>query len=199
MDNTPGGYATGERERVPGSKTKFTQKWEKLGSLLLFSTKSPPHQGPSQSNNLQMPINHPIPGLTELPDNSSGPVTHVPKDMDMSPVPPMVTAGHCQYPPRAPGQQASTMPPEVTPGAEIIIALMGVTGKIQSLTKTRIHRLRSVTGAGKSYFIKEVTGNPEVIVSSGLYSCKVVPAVELDTNTDRTKALARSRLTLLSM
>ncbi|PUU81474.1 P-loop containing nucleoside triphosphate hydrolase protein, partial [Tuber borchii] len=46
-----------------------------------------------------------------------------------------------------------TAPPKVSPGAEIIIALMGV------------------TGAGKSYFIREVTGNSAVEVSGDLYPC----------------------------
>lgn len=145
MDNKPGGYATGERERVPGSKTKLTQKWEKLGSFLLLSTKPPPHQDPSQSNNPPRPDNHQIPGLAELPDNPSGsncPAAHVRNDTDMAPLPPAITAEHYQYPPRAPGQQTSTMPPEVTPGTEIIIALMGVTGKIQCLFKIRICWLR---------------------------------------------------------
>ncbi|PUU81478.1 hypothetical protein B9Z19DRAFT_604223 [Tuber borchii] len=46
-----------------------------------------------------------------------------------------------------------TAPPKVSPGMEIIIALMGV------------------TGAGKSHFIREVTGNSAVEVSGDLYPC----------------------------
>jgi len=57
----------------------------------------------------------------------------------------------------------------------VIIAVMGVTGKIQTLFKTCIAWLREVIGAGKSYFIREVTGNPEVKVSGGLYSRKIAP------------------------
>ncbi|CUS07478.1 unnamed protein product [Tuber aestivum] len=45
------------------------------------------------------------------------------------------------------------MPTSAGPGKEILIAVMGV------------------TGAGKSYFIREVTGNSGVEVSSGLHSC----------------------------
>ena len=67
------------------------------------------------------------------------------------------------------------MLPEVIPGTEIIITLIGVTGKIQSQFKTSIDWLRQVIGVGKSYFIREVTGNSEVKVSCDLYSCKIVP------------------------
>ncbi|KAG0134446.1 P-loop containing nucleoside triphosphate hydrolase protein, partial [Tuber indicum] len=49
--------------------------------------------------------------------------------------------------------QPSTMSPNVAAGKEILIAVMGV------------------TGAGKSYFIREVSGNSGVKVSGGLHSC----------------------------
>jgi hypothetical protein len=65
----------------------------------------------------------------------------------------MDNTGYSPHPPPGPGQQVYPIPPEVPPAEEIIIALMGV------------------TGAGKSYFIREVSGNSEVVVSDDLYSC----------------------------
>ena len=47
--------------------------------------------------------------------------------------PPVITTGYPQYPPLEQGQH--TMPPVVTPGTEIIIAVMGVTGKLQVYLK----------------------------------------------------------------
>ncbi|PWW79470.1 hypothetical protein C7212DRAFT_361948 [Tuber magnatum] len=55
-------------------------------------------------------------------------------------------------PPPGPGQQVCTGPPGGSPDTDIIIALMGV------------------TGAGKSYFIREVSGNSQVEVSHDLNS-----------------------------
>ncbi|KAG0632786.1 P-loop containing nucleoside triphosphate hydrolase protein [Tuber brumale] len=49
--------------------------------------------------------------------------------------------------------RASDMVTKASPGREILIAVMGV------------------TGAGKSYFIREVSGHSEVKVSGGLHSC----------------------------
>jgi len=65
------------------------------------------------------------------------------------------------------------------PSQEILIAVMGVTGKIQkNYPKFTVGLLKGVTGAGKSYFIKELSGHSEVKVSDGLYSCKISPGVE---------------------
>ncbi|PUU74173.1 hypothetical protein B9Z19DRAFT_1001545 [Tuber borchii] len=68
-------------------------------------------------------------------------------------------------------EHVSTIPPKDSLGTEIIIALMGVTGKIQSLLEPCIRWLRRATGSGKSYFVREVSGNSEVEVSGDLYSC----------------------------
>ena len=94
---------------------------------------------------------------------------------NMSEMPAMANTGYGPRPPPGLGRQGSAMPQQASPGTEIIIALMGVTGKIQDVFKTSMHLLIWVTGAGKSYFIREVTGNPEVAVSGDLYSCKMVP------------------------
>jgi len=51
-------------------------------------------------------------------------------------------AGYGPQPPQGPGQQDDTAPQKVTPGTEIIVAVMGVTGKTQSLFKTCIDWLR---------------------------------------------------------
>ncbi|CUS06775.1 unnamed protein product [Tuber aestivum] len=48
---------------------------------------------------------------------------------------------------------------------------MGVTGKVQSALKTDTYLLTQAIGAGKSYFIREVSGNSQIEVSSDLYSC----------------------------
>ncbi|KAG0641239.1 P-loop containing nucleoside triphosphate hydrolase protein [Tuber brumale] len=68
-------------------------------------------------------------------------------------MPEVANARNCPHPPPGPGRQVNTTPEETSPGGEIIIALMGM------------------TGAGKSYFIREVSGNSEVVVSCDLYSC----------------------------
>ncbi|KAG0641500.1 hypothetical protein HOY80DRAFT_1111999 [Tuber brumale] len=70
-------------------------------------------------------------------------------------IPGMPAVTNSAYPPHLPPglcQQVNATPPEVSPGEEIIIAFMGV------------------AGAGKSYFIREVSGNSEVVVSFDLYS-----------------------------
>ncbi|KAG0641243.1 P-loop containing nucleoside triphosphate hydrolase protein [Tuber brumale] len=74
-------------------------------------------------------------------------------------MPPTADPKYTPHPPPVPDQQVYTTLPEVSPNEEIIIALMGVTGKVQ------------MTGAGKSFFIREVSGNSEVVVSDDLYSC----------------------------
>ncbi|KAG0641238.1 P-loop containing nucleoside triphosphate hydrolase protein [Tuber brumale] len=70
---------------------------------------------------------------------------------DMPAIPRVESTGY--RPPPELGQEVCTMPQEASPGTEVIIALMGV------------------TGAGKSYFIREVSGNSEVVVSGDLHSC----------------------------
>ena len=52
-----------------------------------------------------------------------------------------------------------------------------------------------MAGVGKGCSIKEITGNPEVDVSNGLYSLKIVSAV-LGSNANRKTVPARSNLTL---
>ena len=94
---------------------------------------------------------------------------------DILAAPPLGATGDSPQPPQEPSQQDGAAPQEVTPNREVIVAVMGVTGKIQSLFKTCIDWLRSVIGAGKSYFVREVSGNSEVKVSDGLYSCMVTP------------------------
>jgi len=71
--------------------------------------------------------------------------------------------------------QPSAMKTHDAPSKEILIAVMGVTGKIQkkNYPKSTVHLLKGVAGAGKSYFIKEVSGQSEVKVSDGLYSCTI--------------------------
>ena len=141
MDNGPGEHPTGEGKRTHFSK--FTQKVE---TLLGFSPGKPsPYQGPPQSSDPQMPYDRPVLGLAELPGNPSGhiyPSTHGLNPTEMSGTPPVITTRHPQYSPQDPSQQARTMSPEVPPIPEIIIAVMGVTGKIRTLFKTCVHLLR---------------------------------------------------------
>ncbi|KAG0641240.1 hypothetical protein HOY80DRAFT_999485 [Tuber brumale] len=111
------------------------------------------------SHNYQMPEKRQMPSLPEIIRN--------PPELDHQYREPhrgtqvryhtdMTNARYRSQPPPRLGQEVYTAPPEISPSTEIIIALMGVTGKIQS--------------AGKSYFIKEVSGNSEVVVSGDLYS-----------------------------
>ena len=141
MDREPGEHPTGEGKRTHFSK--FTQKVE---TLLGFSPGKPsPYQGPPQSSDPQMPYDRPVLGLAELPGNPSGhiyPSTHGLNPTEMSGTPPVITTRHPQYSPQDPSQQARTMSPEVPPIPEIIIAVMGVTGKIRTLFKTCVHLLR---------------------------------------------------------
>jgi len=64
--------------------------------------------------------------------SDSYPVTKRQDHMDTLALPPLPILNATRYSPQPPqelGRRAHTMPPKVTPGTEIIIALMGVTGK----------------------------------------------------------------------
>lgn len=153
MDNRHREYSTEGMERASSSGVgQMLRSWVKR-----TRKKHLPHQDPPQSSNSpvsgiqEMPDNQ-IPGIQEMPDNQipshlraprrlSGlnyPATQGQDYMDMLATPPVTTSIYSPQPPQELGQQAYTIPPEVIPGMEIIIALMGVTGKIQSLFKTYI-------------------------------------------------------------
>jgi hypothetical protein len=55
---------------------------------------------------------------------------------------------------------------------EIVIAVIGVTGKPFWMFGILVAALINVPGSGKSSLIKEITGSPEVKVSHSLNSCK---------------------------
>ncbi|PUU74169.1 hypothetical protein B9Z19DRAFT_474156 [Tuber borchii] len=162
MENRPRGAPAREGEKAPRPNLK--EAFRRF--LGLTPKKRSPYQGPSQSSNppvsviSELPDNQQIPSHQRTPSYPQGPnylVTHGQYRTDMPTAPPGITTQHPQYPPERSGQQAPMIPPEVIPGTEIIIAVMGVTGK--------------------SYFIREVTGNPNVRVNRNLYSCtsKVQP------------------------
>ena len=138
MDSGPGDYPTGEGKRTHFSK--FTQKVETL--LGLSPGKPSPHKGPSQSSDPQMPYDQPVLGLAELPGDHIYPSTHGLNPTEMSGTPPVITTRHPQYSTQDSSEQARTMPPNVPPVPEIIIAVMGATGKIRTLFKTCVHLLR---------------------------------------------------------
>ena len=112
-----------EKEGKPRSK-KLAQK---LGAFLGLSSskKHSQHQAPQHSNPQ-------IPGVAELPNNPPRPgyATYGQNYTDTRAAPPMIAPGYSLYLPQEPGQPAHIMPQEAIPGPEIIIALMGVTGKI---------------------------------------------------------------------
>lgn len=134
MDTKTGGHLTRERERVPLSK-KVAQKCQ---SLLGFSNKSSPRKNTSESSSPQTLYNQPPPGLAELPDSPWRPnysAAHGLNYTDMRPAPPVMSTGYHIYPPQELGQQSPMILPEVILGTEIIIALMGVTGKTRCRSK----------------------------------------------------------------
>ncbi|RPA90725.1 hypothetical protein L873DRAFT_1848664 [Choiromyces venosus 120613-1] len=81
-------------------------------------------------------------------------------EMGMPAMPPMTDTRPTPSPPPASVSQSSTNLPKAMGSPEIIVALMGVTIKIQ--------RICHISGAGKSYFIREVTSSSKVVVSRGL-------------------------------
>ena len=76
------------------------------------------------------------------PSEPNSPATHGQCQTDMRAAPPMATTRIRRRPPRGPFQRARPMPPEAIPCPEIIIALMGVTGKVPSMLKICTHWLR---------------------------------------------------------
>ncbi|PUU81471.1 hypothetical protein B9Z19DRAFT_1122095 [Tuber borchii] len=95
-------------------------------------------------------VQHQIYGSALLPDNSTPSCPHT---TSLNPNVQSPGMGKQATPPTANAGSLPTTPPKVSPGTEIIIALLGV------------------TGAGKSHFIREVSGNLAVEVSSDLYPC----------------------------
>ncbi|PWW79468.1 hypothetical protein C7212DRAFT_361947 [Tuber magnatum] len=93
--------------------------------------------------NPQISENKQIPSLREVPGgpNHGKKAGHL---ANKPAVPSVTNTGRRPRPLPGPEQQVSAIPPEASPDTEIIIALMGV------------------TGAGKSYFIREVSGNSQV-------------------------------------
>ena len=135
------GYLSRERRRA--LRLKISHMWR---SLPWFSPKQHSScQDTSQSSNPQTSYNQQLPRLLSLPNSlsePSPPTTREEGHADMLATPLVISTGYRQYPYQEPGQQARPMPPEVIPGTEIIIAVMGVTGNIQCLLKTCIHWLR---------------------------------------------------------
>ncbi|KAG0641241.1 P-loop containing nucleoside triphosphate hydrolase protein [Tuber brumale] len=144
---------SGERKRSPGSKLKRILR---CFTSCFTGTKSR-HTNSASSGNPQTPYNQQVPEKQQLPEldyryGGSYRSAQVGHHRSVPEMPSIANTGYPPHPPPGLGQQVYTTPPEVSPGEEIIIALMGV------------------TGAGKSYFIREVSGNSEVVVSDDLYS-----------------------------
>ena len=73
----------------------------------------------------------------------------------------------------------SPLPSTITPPIddlekEITIAVMGPGGNTHGCPKSAMYCLRQLLDAGKSYFIREVTGISEIKVSNSIFSGKVV-------------------------
>ena len=103
-----------------------------------------PPPSPSRASRPRVPGESRIPNQPQVPSNSPGPyypITQGGSRADMPAAPPLGDARYIQ-PPQEPGQQAVTAPGKVTPGTEIVVAVVGVTGKIQSLFKIYIDSLR---------------------------------------------------------
>ena len=138
MDSRPRGHPAREGEQAPRPKLKQML----LRFMGLTSKKRPPYQGPPQSSDPQAPGIHEMPDNQQIPSHPQAsrrpaglnyPVTQGQDYGDVLAAPPVNAARHSPQPPQESRQQAHTIPPEAIPGTEIIIALMGVTGKIQSL------------------------------------------------------------------
>jgi len=140
MDNMPRKSSIGGKERAPSSRLK--RFWQTL--LRLSHKEHSLRQDPPQSSNSQAsgicdaPNNQYIPSYQQLPilpQIPSYPAIPPQIYMDVSATLPAITTGYDQSLPQWLCQQAPTLPPPVIPSPEIIIALMGVTGKVQNLTQ----------------------------------------------------------------
>ncbi|CUS11021.1 unnamed protein product [Tuber aestivum] len=79
------------------------------------------------------------------------------------------------------------MKTNAAPSKEILIAVMGATGRIKTLLKIHRASTKKVAGAGKSYFIREVSGCAEVKVSDGLRSWATITLVDTPGFNDTTR------------
>jgi hypothetical protein len=119
----------------------------------------PPLGNPRTLSNQQPPEKLKTSFLPEIDGNPLGPdyqhglLHQVLQQKDVPEVPTPVDTSYRPISPPGLVQEVHPTLQEVSPNKEIIIALMGV------------------TGAGKSYFIREVSGNSEVVVGRNLYSC----------------------------
>ena len=140
MDNRPGKYSIGGKEPAPSSGLKrFWRTLLRLSHKEHSLRQDPPQYSNSQASGIcDAPNNQYIPSYPQLPilpQIPSYPAISPQIYMDVSATPPAITTGYDQFLPQRPCQQAPPLPPPVIPGPEIIIALMGVTGKVQNLTQ----------------------------------------------------------------
>lgn len=135
MDSRPRGHLGREGEQAPRPKLKQVL----LRFMGLTSRRRPPQSSDLQAPGIhEMPNNQQIPSHPQASTRSSGlnyPVTQGQDYGDVLAAPPVNATRHSPQPPQESPQQAHAIPAEAKPGTEIIIALMGVTGKIQSLFK----------------------------------------------------------------
>ncbi|CUS09747.1 unnamed protein product [Tuber aestivum] len=139
-DGGPGGGARGGREQEHGSK--FKGMWRYCKKSFTRRTRPRP-RNPQPPESQQTPNVHELPGSQQGPGYQHEGRHHHTQPQNRAEMPVTATVANID----------DTMPPVGSPDDEIIIALMGVTGEIQSVFKT---------SAGKSYFIREVSSNPQV-------------------------------------
>ncbi|KAG0125524.1 hypothetical protein HOY82DRAFT_571643 [Tuber indicum] len=153
-DNRSGGGVSGEKKRV--YCLGLRRIWGYLTGLFTGTqSRRPNTTSPGSSRGLGQPAmarSAPEPGPQYRGLHHGGQERY---RADMPVIPHMASTGY--RPPPDLSRQVSEMPQGASSSTEVIIALMGV------------------TGAGKSYFIREISGNSEVVVSGDLHSCKIVP------------------------